>query len=169
MAEPEPGRDTIDEQARLESVDACHVIGTPREPGFDSIVFTAAQLFRVPMAMLAIVARDRIWVKSHVGPLPNEWPRPKTFCTSVVEENVMLVVEDTLVDSRFAQMALVSTPPNIRFYAGIPILGPGNRAVGTLAVLDRTPRTVPERARIQLVQLGREAEDLLRRRAPSGL
>lgn len=166
MTEPGSGPGSEDEIARLRAVNACGVIDTPRESSFDSIVFTAAQLFRVPMAMLAIVTRDRVWLKSCVGPLPPEWPRHESFCTVVVDRNQMLVVEDTTIDSKYAQAPMVGNAPNVRFYAGIPILGAGNQPIGTLSVLDRHPRTVPERARTQLQQLAREAEDLLKRRTP---
>ena len=166
MTEPGSGPGSGSEMARLKAVDACGVVDTPRETSFDSIVFTAAQLFRVPMAMLAIVTQDRIWLKSSVGPLPRAWPRHESLCSLVVDRNQMLVVEDTLIDSRYAQAPMVGNAPNVRFYAGIPILGPGNLPIGTLSVLDRHPRTVPERARIQLQQLAREAEDLLKRRTP---
>ena len=166
MTEPGSGPGSGDEIARLEAVTACGVLDTPRETGFDSIVFTAAQLFRVPMAMLAIVARDRVWLKSSVGPLPSEWSRHDSLCTVVVDRNQMLIVEDTLIDSRYSQASMVGNAPKIRFYAGIPIMGPGNQPVGTLSVLDRHPRTVPERARTQLQQLAREAESLLKRRIP---
>lgn len=166
MTEPGSGPGSDQEVARLKAVHACVVIDTPRETSFDSIVFTAAQLFRVPMAMLAIVDEDRVWLKSSVGPLPKEWARRQSLCTLVVETGQMLVVEDTLADSRYSQVAMVGGPPNVRFYAGIPLLGPENLPIGTLSVLDRMPRTVPERARTQLQQLAREAQGLLKRRTP---
>jgi GAF domain-containing protein len=167
VTEPESGPDSGDEIARLRAVEACGVMDTPREMSFDSIVFTAAQLFRVPMAILAIVGQDRVWLKSCVGPLSREWAREGSFCALVVDRNQMLVVEDALLDSRYAQTPMVGNAPNVRFYAGIPILGPGNQPIGALSVLDRLPRTVPERARTQLKQLAREAEQLLKRRAPT--
>ncbi len=150
-----------DEAARLEAVQACAILDTPREAAYDGLVFTAAQLFRVPMAMLAIVSEDRVWLKANVGPLPRDWPRKATFCATVVERDKVLVVEDATTDARFSDLLPVTDRPNIRFYAGVPLHGPGEQPVGTLCVMDHVPRTVPERARLQLLQLAREAEEML--------
>ena len=150
-----------DEVARLAAVRACAILDTPRETSYDALVFTAAQLFRVPMAMLTIVGDDRVWLKANVGPLPRDWPRRSTFCATVVAQDNVLVVEDATSDARFSELPLVAGRPNIRFYAGVPLHGPGKLPVGTLGVMDHAPRTVPERARVQLLQLAREAEQML--------
>ena len=155
------------EQRRLAAVEACEVLDTPREAAFDNIVFIAAQLFRVPMAKLAVVAKDRVWIKASVGRLPQNLPLNAAFCHTVVETGNVLVIEDALSDQRFAKFPMVAAPPHVRFYAGVPLHGPGAEIVGTLSVLDNAPRTVPDRARSQLLQLAREAEVLLSQRAPT--
>lgn len=153
------------EQRRLAAVAACDVLDTPREAAFDNLVFIAAQLFRVPMAKLAVVAEDRVWLKASVGRLTQNTPRPAAFCPTVVEMDALLIVEDALVDQRFAQLPMVVDRPHVRFYAGVPLHGPQAQVVGTLCVLDNNPRSVPGRARSQLLLLAREAEVLLNRRA----
>ena len=159
----EPGSPA--EQRRLAAVAACDVLDTPREPSFDNIVFITAQLLRVPMAELAIVAENRVWLKASVGRLQQNIPRRAAFSPIVVEQAAFLVVEDALNDQRFARLPMVIDQPHVRFYAGVPLHGPQAQVVGTLAVLDNTPRTVPNRARNQLLQLAREAELLLNQRA----
>ena len=153
------------ELRRLAAVAACGILDTPREAAFDSLVFIAAQLFRVPMAKLAVVARDRVWLKASVGRLPQNTPRPAAFCPTVVDLNELLIVEDALDDHRFAQLPMVVDQPYVRFYAGAPLHGPQAQVVGTLCVLDNSPRSVPGRARTQLILLAREAEHLLNRHA----
>lgn len=154
------------EQRRLDAVTASAVLYTARESAFDQIVFTTAQLFRVPMAMVAVVGEHTVWVKAVVGPLPKELPRAESFCDGVITSNEILIVEDASVDVRFSNFPIVSLSPNVRFYAGVPLRGPSREAIATLCVLDRHPRSVPERARLQLLQLAREAENLLRLRTP---
>ena len=155
------------EQRRLAAVAACSLLDTPREPAFASlgIVFVAAQLFRVPMAKLTVVANDRVWLKAAVGRLAQNVPRHAAFCPTVVELNDLLIVEDATSFQQFAQLPMVVTPPHVRFYAGAPLHGPQAQVVGTLCILDSTPRTVPDRARTQLIQLAHEAENLLNQRA----
>ncbi len=146
-------------------MDACHVLDTARESAFDNLVFIAAQLFRVPMAELAIVADTRVWLKASVGRLVQDAPRGLTFCTAVVDQAQFLVVEDALADNRFANLPIVAEEPYARFYAGVPLHASDREIVGALGVLDINPRTVPERARAQLAQLAREAEILLAQRS----
>ena len=140
---------------------------TPREAAFDNIVFTAAQLFRVPVAVLALVDDKVVWAKALVGPMPVERPRNQTLCAQVVESGQLLVVEDTTVDARFAALANLPDALPLRFFAAAPLFGPGRQPVGVLAVFDRHPRNVPERQQVQLVQLAQEAGELLRLRVPN--
>ena len=141
-------------------------IGTVRETAFDSIVFTTAQLFRAPVAVLTLVGDDRVWRKAYVGPVGAESPRDGSVCDLFARLGELLVVEDATADARFAGLDLVIGPPQMRFCAGAPLFGPGNLVVGALCVLDRQPRSVPERQRTQLAQLANEASDLLRLRVP---
>ena len=154
------------EQRRLAAVSACGVLDTPRETAFDNIVFVAAQLFRVPMAKLAVVAEDRVWLKASVGRLRQNMPLTDAFCPAVIEQGELLVVEDALSDNRFTNLPMVTAVPHVRFYAGVPLRGgPERQFIGTLSVLDTNPRTVPERARNQLLLLALEAETLINQRA----
>jgi PAS domain S-box-containing protein len=51
-----------------------------------------------------------------------------------------MVVEDTLLDPRFAHDPLVVGGPQVRFYAGSPLEAPDGTRIGTLCVADHTPR-----------------------------
>jgi GAF domain-containing protein len=71
-----------------------------------------------------------------------------SFWGHAILQTDMLVVEDTAQDARFADNPLVTGEPNIRFYAGRPLLTYDGSAVGTLCIIDRQPRrfTQTERA-----------------------
>jgi PAS domain S-box-containing protein len=54
----------------------------------------------------------------------------------------VFVVPDAAQDSRFATNPLVTGPPHIRFYAGAPIRSRENLGLGTLCILDTSPRVL---------------------------
>ncbi len=66
------------------------------------------------------------------------------------------MVEDATRDVRFAENALVTGAPGIRFYAGTPLAMSDGQAIGTLCVIDTEPRTLTDTERKALEVLGRQ-------------
>lgn len=129
------------EEARLEALRAYDVLDTLPEPVFDDLVFLAAYICRTPIALVSLVDRDRQWFKAKVGLAADETPRAQAFCAYAVgSPRETFVVRDAAEDPRFATNPLVTGAPNIRFYAGVPLLTPDGVAVGTLCAIDRQPR-----------------------------
>jgi EAL domain-containing protein (putative c-di-GMP-specific phosphodiesterase class I)/GGDEF domain-containing protein len=67
-----------------------------------------------------------------------------------IQRREVMVVEDALLDSRFADNPLVLADPKIRFYAGAPLVLPSGHALGSLCVIDYEPRSFGMREREQL-------------------
>jgi GAF domain-containing protein len=57
-----------------------------------------------------------------------ESPLAVSFCARAIGSDDALVVPDAQLDPRFAQMAVVTGPPHLRFYAGHPIATAGASA-----------------------------------------
>jgi GAF domain-containing protein len=89
------------------------------------------------------VDRERQWFKSAYGLNVSETSRETSFCSHAVASRNSLVVPDTFYDSRFSDNPLVTDAPRIRFYAGYPLFV-GDHCMGTICVLDRTPREISE-------------------------
>ena len=131
------------EEQRLEVLQGLGILDTPPEERFDRITRLAASIFNAPMALISLVDRERQWFKSAYGLNVSETSRETSFCSHAVASRNSLVVPDTFYDSRFSDNPLVADAPRIRFYAGYPLFV-GDHCMGTICVLDRTPREISE-------------------------
>ena len=110
------------------------------EQAYDDIVLLAAQLCRTPIAAVSFLDGERQWFKAETGLGLTDIPHDGSFCFYTLAERACLVVPDAQRDARFKEHPLVVGEPQLRFYAGVPLLTPAGAALGTLCVLDRTPR-----------------------------
>ena len=128
-----------DEEARLRELASYGVLDTPPEPVFDRITRLAARIFKVPVALISLLDRERQWYKSHHGIEQEEDSREVAFCAYTVLEGRTLVVPDATLDARFRDNPTVGGPTGIRFYAGAPLTTPRGQRLGTLCVIDTRP------------------------------
>jgi ribonuclease BN (tRNA processing enzyme) len=129
-----------DEERRLAVLRSLDLLDTKTDVRFDRITRLASHLFAVPIVQLTLIDHDRQWCKSAVGSHDTESPRELSFCAHAVFSRTTLVVNDALVDDRFAENPLVVGAPRIRFYAGAPLILDDGVCIGTLCVLDTRPR-----------------------------
>ncbi len=140
-----------EEAGRLAALDCLNVLDTAPEPVFDGLTRLAADTFAAPIALISLVSSDRQWFKAAVGLDATETSREVSFCSHAIRRDEVMVVLDARQDPRFADNALVTGPPDIRFYAGAPLIDPAGHALGTLCVIDTKPReafTAAEQARL---------------------
>lgn len=128
------------EIARLNALSQYQILDTPAEKVFDDFTFLAAQICRTPIAIISLVDGNRQWFKSKVGLAAPETSRDLAFCAYTILQQKPLVVRNALADSRFANNALVLSDPNIRFYAGAPLITPEGFGIGSICVIDIVPR-----------------------------
>ncbi|RZI42720.1 EAL domain-containing protein [Herbaspirillum sp. HC18] len=144
------------EGLRLETLDRFRIMDTAPERQFDDIVALAAAICDTPMAIVSLVDERRQWFKSRLGLDRSETPRDIAFCRYTIDQGDLFVVQDASADARFTDNPLVTGPPFIRFYAGAPLLTRDGYALGSLAVLDRKPRTLTSLQMTALRTLSRE-------------
>jgi PAS domain S-box-containing protein len=143
------------ESDRLVALDRYKILDTLPEQVYDDLTQLAADICGTPIALISLVDKDRQWFKSRVGIDATETPRDISFCGHAVAESAILNVPDASLDPRFADNPLVAQDPNIRFYAGVPLITDDNFALGTLCVIDLHPRELTDQQIRQLEALSR--------------
>jgi diguanylate cyclase (GGDEF)-like protein/PAS domain S-box-containing protein len=143
-----------DETASLQALDSLEVLDSGAEGEFDALVDVASHVCGAPISLITLIDANRQWFKANVG-LPGvaETAREVAFCAHTVLGTDLFEVPDASMDERFHDNPLVTGPPDIRFYAGAPIVLSSGHRVGTLCVIDNEPRRLNDHQRRVLMQL----------------
>ncbi len=129
------------EEARICSVQGLNILDTDSEERFNIFTKEATIRFAVPISTITIIDKDREWYKSAQGLSKKEGPRDISFCGHALMSEVILIIEDTLADSRFFDNPMVLGEPHIRFYAGKSLYDQkSGLPIGVFCIKDTKPR-----------------------------
>lgn len=149
------------EAARLKALEALNILDTPPEERFDRYTRLAQHILQTPIVLISLIDGQRQWFKSRQGLEATETPRDISFCGHAILDNELFCVYDAAADPRFADNPLVTGAPDIRFYAGAPLILNDGERVGTLCAIDRVPRSLSEEQRAALIDLSHCVADEL--------
>lgn len=145
-----------DELARIAVLRKYEILDTSSEQAFDDVVKLASAICGTPIALISLIDESRQWFKAKVGLDVQETPRDQAFCAhAILDPSEVMVVPDASQDQRFSDNPLVTGAPDIRFYAGAPLVSSSGHAMGTLCVIDQKPREMDEAQRLALSILAR--------------
>ena len=145
-----------DELSRLKDLYEYDVLDTEAEKSFDDLTQLASDICETPISLISLVDPDRQWFKSKQGIDVDETARDISFCSHAILENQVFEVQNALTDTRFHDNPLVTNDPNIRFYAGAPLITPRGNAIGTLCVISDKPKKLSSKQINALTVLSKE-------------
>lgn len=160
MITPEPPEN---EAERLRHLRFYELLDTEKDAAYDNLTRLAATVCGVQMSAISFIDEDRQWFKSCFGAEVNELPRSLSLCAHTIKlpQGDLMEVPDTKEDERFFDNPLLEKFPGFTFYAGVPIYDKDGYALGTLCVVDPTPRTLGDQQKTSLQLIAQQVADQL--------
>lgn len=151
------GNTPKNEVRRLAALRSYQMLDTEPEQGFDDLALLASRICETPIGLVSLVDQDRLWFKARVGLELTEIPRDVAFCAHAILDDQVLVVSDARDDPCFADNPLVRGASQVRFYAGAPLIDGSGFRLGTVCVVDTSPREISDDQVQALRALARQA------------
>ena len=150
------------ENVRLARLRDYEILDSEPEAVFNDLIALASYVTETPLGAISFVDRDRQWFKATHGFADQQTDRSIAFCAhAILETGPAFIVPDAAKDERFSGNPLVTGPPHIRFYAGIPMLTPDGLPLGSFCVMDRTARELRPQQIEMLQHIARIAMDVV--------
>ncbi|WP_313461320.1 GAF domain-containing protein [Stenotrophomonas sp.] len=151
----------LNEAERQRALDALHIVGSLPEPAYDDIVKVAAAVCGTPMALVTLIDRDTQWFKARTGLDGHQTERNVAVCDHAIRQpDQLMEIGDLMQDSRFADNPVLNEI-GARFYAGMPLVTETGAAVGSVCVVDLSPRELNDTQREALQALARLTMNLM--------
>jgi signal transduction histidine kinase len=158
-------KDYINEPERLKDLESYSILDTLEEKDYDDMTAIAAEICGTPIALISLIDDKRQWFKSHHGLNATETPKEIAFCAHAINDpEHVFIIQDARTDIRFHDNPLVTKDPHVIFYAGVPLISENNFPLGTLCVIDHTPKILSQSQIQSLTALANQVVNLLKLR-----
>jgi GAF domain-containing protein len=132
-----------EEAERLKALHQLDILDSIAEGPFENIAAYAVQKFQVPIAIISLVDKYRVWYKASIGlDGIKEVPRGDSLCSLVILNDTVTVFQNALLEPCLLANPFVAGEFGLRFFAGAPIKTPDGFKIGGLCILDKQPREI---------------------------
>jgi signal transduction histidine kinase len=129
-----------DEEGRNKALKKYHLLDTMPEEQYDSITRVIAAICDAPVALIALVDKDRNFMKSAYGVETREAPRESALCSHAISNQVNLtIIPEADKDARFQNDPIIYKD-GMSFYAAAALTDDQGYRLGTLCIFDNKPR-----------------------------
>lgn len=142
----------MNKDIRLHAVKRFENIDFESDVELKEIVDMVSRICKTPVALITLVDEDTQWLKVRKGTEVKRMPKDMSFCAHAIDHDSVMVVPDASLDDRFVNNPIVANEPNIRFYAGAPLITNDGYRLGTLCVLDVKPHKI-SRNQLQMIKM----------------
>ncbi|MFD0766975.1 GAF domain-containing protein [Mucilaginibacter lutimaris] len=149
------------EQQRLTAVERFKNLDEGIATDLNDIVALVSQICGTPVALVTLLDNEIQWFKAAVGTDITNTPVGISFCTTTIQQDGINIIKDMEKDERHSQNPLVTGNPNVRFYAGAPLITKDGYAVGSLCVVDMQPRDLSQHQQKALQVMSKQVVNLM--------
>src|SRR6266851_5711000 len=149
-------RRTEAEAASLRAIWTRDLLDSQPELECEELVQLAAAICGTPIGLVTLLDERHQWYRASEHLKLGETPREVAFCAHAIRQTEMFLVKDALMDARFESNPLVTSDPAIRFFAGVSLFTSDGEPLGTLCVVDMSPRILAAEQANALEVLGRQ-------------
>ncbi len=144
-------RDRACDPKRLNALSQFQIMDSESEKEFDNIVKLASEYTECPIAYISFVDDKRSWFKAKIGIDVKEVGIEHSFCAQYTGEEPYLIINDINSRPEFKDFPILEQYPDLKFYAGLPIITVDGYMLGFLSVMDNKSREISD---VQLKFMG---------------
>ena len=153
---------------RVEALKRYKILDTPPEHAFDHIANLATQIFNVPISLISLVDAEQVYFKANVGMgKATTAPRGVSVCSLAVLDQEVTVFENAPEEPCLLTNPNVAGSFGLKFYAGAPLTTADGYRIGTLCIIDKTPRKFDSKSRAIMQSMAKIVMDEIELRLSS--
>ena len=138
-----------------------YLLDGPLTARLETLLTLVSQTVHFPTVRVNIIDQDTQHTISLFGAGdPSSVAKTEAFCTTVVQTELPVVVDDAANDPRFAHLQAVVNG-DIGSYPGVPLRGREAMVIGAVCVIDPVRRVIDAGQLERLTEFGKVVEDQL--------
>jgi PAS domain S-box-containing protein len=153
---------------RIEALKRYKILDTPPENAFDNIAKLATQIFNVPISLISLVDVEQVYFKANLGMGNTRTAkRGVSLCSLAILDQEVTVFENAPEEPCLLTNPNVAGSFGLKFYAGAPLTTTDGFRIGTLCIIDKTPRKFDAEGRAIMERMAKIVMDEIELRLSS--